>query len=660
MPIDVSQFRDMFFEEAREYVTSFESAVLALEREPRDEQAVHEMFRAAHSLKGCSATLGIDDVASFTHVLEGLLDHMREGHVAASADLIELLLASGDTLGALIESAREGRPPPATAAELTARLEAPLAAAKVAAGATDGPGAGRPTRFVVAVQPQPRMLVDGLDPLPMLRELFEVAGVLRIEADTSRIPDLTDLEPERCYVSWRAVVEGASRGEIEGAVREIFEFVEDTCRLTITAEDATQTDEGAAEDLIRRTSGLGQGASEATTLRVATERVDEIINLVGELVIAHAGLREAASRETNQTLVESVSNMGRTLADLQQYALSVRTLPLTTVFCRFPRLVRDLAAELDKEVRLDLVGGETELDKSVIEGLAGPLTHIIRNAMDHGLEGVEQRRAAGKQVQGTLRIEAKQQHGSVVIEVRDDGRGLDKERILTKARKAGLIGPDEMPSEERIHTMIFEPGFSTADSVNDVSGRGVGMDAARDAIEALNGTLQVHSAPGEGTSVCVTLPLTLAILDGFEVDVAGQGYIVPLMSVVEVVRPEPEDIQTVLGEGEIVSVRQEPHALVRLRDVLGLPPATVEESGLVVVVDVLDQRFALLVDDVNGQASVVIKGLDESVRHNPAILGSTIQGDGSIAFLLDLFGVVRVHRSRRREPTASLAQGTPE
>ena len=660
MSIDISQFRGMFFEEARDYVASFENAVLALEREPANTESVHEMFRAAHSLKGCSATLGVDDVASFTHVLENLLDRVREGEVEATPALIELLLASSDVLGKLLESARQGEAPPDEVAALTERLSALHETSVSAAPDAATASARRADRFAVEVTPEPRMLVDGLDPLPLLRELHDVGVVDSIAADTSRIPVLDDLNAETCYLSWSLVMENDPEANTEGAIREVFEFVEDTCRVAVSNHQAgppAGAESADTEALIQRTTGLERVGTEQATLRVATDRVDEIINLVGELVIAQAGLTQTASRYDDESLAESLGQLGRTLHELQQCALGVRTLPLTTVFCRFPRLVRDLATELKKEVRLDVIGGETELDKSVIEGLASPLTHVIRNALDHGIESPDQRVGAGKPREGVLRISACQQHGSVVIDVQDDGGGLDADRILAKARAAGLVEPGEQLSEEGILGMIFEPGFSTAEQVSDVSGRGVGMDAARTSIEALNGSLQVHASSAEGTTLRITLPLTLAILDGFAVQTCEQTYVVPLMSVIEVVRPTRDQFRTVLGRGELISIREETIPLLRLRDALQLPDAHDEYGGLVVVVEAIGGRYGLLVDDVDGQVNVVIKGLDESVRKNPAILGGTIRGDGSIAFILDVAGIVRLHHMRRRVRVAAATAG---
>lgn len=637
----------MFFEEARDYVAAFEQAVLLLEREPDDPAPVHEMFRAAHSLKGCSATLGVTDVASFTHVLESLLDHMREGQIPTSPELIALLLEASDTLAELIDNAREGKPPPGAAEALAVRLREPLEAN--GADAAEPEDASDASVLEVRVEPKPTLLVDGLDPLPLLRELHDVVDVAAIRVDATSVPTLDSLEPERCYLRWIAHVNVEPGTDAEAEIREIFEFVDDTCDLHVSAAGAlpiVEPDAVEAESLVERATGLGR--AERATLRVSADRVDEIINLVGELVIAQAGLSEAASDAENEPLSDAIGRIGRTLHDLQQCALAVRTLPISTVFFRFPRLVRDVAAELGKDVQLVVTGGETELDKSVIEGLASPLTHIVRNAVDHGIEDAGTRTAAGKPAKGTLQIAARQEHGSVVLEVKDDGRGLDKARIVAKAAAAGLIAPGETVSDERAYGLIFEPGFSTAESVSDISGRGVGMDAARDAIEALNGTITVASEPGAGTCVRITLPLTLAILDGFAVEVGGHGYVIPLLSVVEVVHPARDDFETVLGRGELLGVRGNTYSLVRLREVLGMPPAYDEQSGLAVIVDVFEERICLLVDDVVGQATVVIKALDESVRRHPAILGGTIRGDGSIAFILDLAGVLRAHRTTGR------------
>ncbi len=658
MPIDVSQFRGMFFEEARDYVATFERAVLRLEADPTDKTALREMFRAAHSLKGCSATLGINDVASFTHILENLLDPMREGAVQVTRELIELLLAASDMLGELLACAREERDAPAAMQTLAARLVAPLgdSEGRVTSDATpkhDSEREAGPLRYAVRIRCEPNLLTDGLDPLPLLRELNDVADIESVTADVSRIPALDEIDPESCYLGWSLTVNTPAGAE---SLREIFEFVEDTCWVDVEhmPTRSPELEEEPAAELIRRSAGLEHGAGETATLRVATARIDEMINLVGELVIAQASLAQTASDpDAEDTVAESIERMGRRLHELQQCALSVRTIPLSTVFLRFPRLIRDVAADLGKQVQLDVVGGDTELDKGVIEGLSAPLTHLLRNAVDHGLETAEARLAAGKPACGTITIAARQEHGSVVIEIRDDGRGLDTDRILSRARSRGLVGPKEQVSDERLHALIFEPGFSTAESVSDVSGRGVGMDAAREAIEALSGTVHVRSERGVGTLVRITLPLTLAILDGFALDVAGQTYVVPLLSVLEVVQPKREDFSFVLGRGELVSVRGEVLRLVRLRDVLGHAPAIDDATGLVVVVEVLEERYGFVVDDLQGQANVVIKALDESVKTSPAVLGGAIQGDGTIALILDLAGVVRVHLAGARTPVGT-------
>lgn len=655
MPIDVSQFRGMFFEEARDYVAAFERAVLQLETDPQDTGSVQEMFRAAHSLKGCSSTLGIRDVASFTHVLENLLDPMRERRIAVAPALIELLLAASDMLADLLGRAKEGASSPPGMDALVTKLEAHVRGVDTEPGSPMARGAPQTEEaangcYRLEIRCQPQLLTDGLDPLPLLRELHETARVEALSAAIEQVPPLDAIEPERCYLGWSGVVHMEGPRE---RLLEIFEFVEDTCEVRLDPLSANaEPDEGdAVEALVERSSGLDRGGGETATLRVSTARIDEMINLVGELVIAQAGLAQSAgTHASDEALLESIDRMGRRLRELQQCALSVRTIPLSTVFFRFPRLVRDLAAELGKQVQLDIVGGETELDKSVSEGLTAPLTHLIRNAMDHGIETPEARVAAGKPPSGTLTLSARQEHGSVVIELQDDGRGLDTDRILAKARKAGLVGRGEVPSPERLHALIFEPGLSTAHGVSDVSGRGVGMDAARDAIEALSGTVHVSSTAGRGTTARITLPLTLAILDGFALRVGDQTYVVPLLSVLEVVNPSSEAISTVLDRGELVSVRGEVMRLVRLRHVLGHPQAADDTAGLIVVVEVLGERFGLLVDDLLGQTNVVIKGLDESVKTSPAILGGSIQGDGSIAFILDLAGVVRVHLAGRATP----------
>lgn len=662
MSIDLSQFRDMFFEEAEDHLDAFERSVLSLEAVPDDLAAVREMFRAAHSLKGSSSTIGLTDVAAFTHELESVLDPMREGTLAADKGLIDVLLRSNDALRALLAAARSDTAPPEDIDTLAAQLRGHYATD--ARQTTARPLAASPTdessgQLRVSVRPARSLLVAGLDPLPLLRELGEVVRVTMTELDTDALPDLADLEPEVCYLGWRLQVDPEGVPDAEVEIREVFEFVEDTCDVLIEQASAPVASPDARAAAAAPSPGEPSSAprAEASSLRVPTERVDEIIDLVGELIISHGALHELSRSRQDGDLAEAVAGLGRALADLQRCALSVRTMPLMTVFCRFPRLVRDLAQDLGKVVQLRVQGGETELDKSIIECLASPMTHIIRNAVDHGIETASERQRTGKDATGTVEICARQGQGTVVIEIRDDGRGLDRERILERGMARGLVAANEALSDARVYELIFEPGFSTATNVSDVSGRGVGMDAARDAIEALNGTLEIDSKPGAGTCTRITLPLTLAVLDGFAVTVANQSWVVPMSSVVEIVKPRVEDCTSLLNRGWLIELRGEAIPLISLAEVLGLGAAPEPYESLVVVAEVLDQRIALLVDAVQGELNVVIKPLDEAMREHPALLGATVLGNGDISFILDLAGIIREHRARRESQGIAYAEG---
>lgn len=660
------EFWDLFFEEAEEQLQLFETAALQLEREPDSEEAVHRMFRAAHSLKGCSATLGVDDVATFTHALESLLMRMRDGQQASTPTIIDVLLHASDVLGQLLEGVRAQTPPPQGVDKLLFQLRAVTACDAEGAGTRTTSYRDTPPQtpgFRLRIVPDRTLLTHGADPLPLLEALVEAVPDATVGVETQHLEPPERLDPEACALVWTVTAPNTPPDELHRAAVEAFRFVDDLCRIErVTEPGASAEPRASLADAPSTDTTPARGrSSEATTLKVPTGRVDEIINLVGELVIAQGSLRAALPDDVDEKLAEAMTRMARSLRELQHCALSVRTLPLSTVFARFPRLVRDLAKELGKEVELQIEGGDTELDKSVIEGLTTPLTHIVRNAIDHGIETPESRLEQTKRRAGRLRLVARQSHGSVVLEIVDDGRGLDTQKILARGQSLGLLDAQEHPSVERIHDLVFEPGFSTANEVSEVSGRGVGMDAARDAIHALNGSIRLTSTPGEGTCTTITLPLSLAILDGFGVRVRGQPYVIPMASVVSVTRPRPEQIGRVFGTGEFLALRDRQLPLVWLGRALAPEGAYEPTETLAVVVEVSGESIALMVDEVDGQASVVIKALDESLRTNPALLGGTIDGEGRVTLILDLAGIVRIHRAgygESHDPVLSAAGRT--
>ncbi|MFP5307230.1 MAG: chemotaxis protein CheA [Gammaproteobacteria bacterium] len=666
MTIDLGRFHQTFFEESFEGLDAMESALLRLSPESVDGETINGIFRAAHSIKGGAATFGFGAVATFTHLLETLLDEMRSGRRATAATEIDVLLRAVDVLRALLNAARDGGSADEAAVQrlsdelctlLSSAVSEPDAAAQPKAG--DGPSRRWRIRFV----PQPQLFASGNDPLRILRELARL-GTTTVECDDSRLPALADADPTACCLAWTIGLEGDCPRE---AITEAFAWVEDECELLIeeagtrdsglgTREDAGAPAQqspssgpqlkvvagGRAEPLVERRAA--PRSTESGSIRVATEKIDALINLVGELVITEAMLQQLAATldpMTNEKLLAGLSLLDRNTRQLQEAVMSTRMLPVDFVFSRFPCVVRDLAARLGKQVRLQTVGESTELDKSVIERIADPLTHLVRNAIDHGIESPAERRAAGKDETGTIRLSAAHQGGHIVIEVSDDGRGLDRARILAKAQERGLPAPESM-SDEEVWRLIFAPGFSTAETVTDVSGRGVGMDVVKKNVDALSGSIDVVSAYGHGSRITVRLPLTLAILDGMSVRVGGEVLIVPLSSVVESLQPLPEQVKTVANQGRVVRVRNEYVPLLALHELLGLKAAVREpHRGILVIVEAEGRKLAMLVDELVGQQQVVIKSLETNYRRVPCMSGATILGDGRVALILDVTELVR-------------------
>jgi two-component system, chemotaxis family, sensor kinase CheA len=651
MNIDLERFRAVFFEEAAEHLVTMEAGLLRLEATPDDRDLLNDIFRSAHSIKGSSGMFGLTDLARFTHAMEGVLDRLRDGALAATPARIDLLLRSADLLRVLVAAARADAAPPPEADELAAELVAEIGAAGLPQPSTvRAEQSVTGMRFRIAMAPAPDFFLSGQDPLLLLRDLAALGELSDVTADLGALPSLAELAPETCYVSWTMTLETVHG---ESAVRDVFTFVDDICRVTIEviaetpdALEALPNDPPTRErrqDIADRRAPSGASSS---TLRVATEKVDEIINLVGELVISQSMVSQLVATFNPDQLAqleEAVAAMERSMRDLQERVMAVRMLPVGSVFSRLPRLVRDLAATSGKSVALEMSGEETELDKSVIERIADPLTHLIRNAADHGIEAPDVRRAAGKPEQGTIRLTARHQGGNVVIEIADDGAGLNLARIREKALAHGLLRDGETMTDEHLQSLIFHPGFSTAATVSDISGRGVGMDVVKRNVEALNGTIGIESSAGRGTRFRIKLPLTLAILDGMSLGVGSHVYVLPLLSIIESFRPAPRAVRTIFGQSEVVEVRGESVPLIRLHSVLGVEGAVEDPwRALIVLVEHDGRRFGLMVDELLGQSQVVVKNLEANFRRVEGVMGATILGDGHVALILDVQGITRL------------------
>jgi len=645
MSMDLQRFHATYFEESREGLDAMEAGLLALESGSTDPEVINSVFRAAHSIKGGAATFGFEKMAALTHVLETLLDEIRGGKRALASSAVDAMLGSVDVLRALLAEAEHGHPADTAAIEavhqrLQQELGQPGAAAAAKAAAEP-----EPEGWDIAFSPAPSLFMSGNDPLRIIREL-EHLGPLEVNARLEKLPEFAQLDPLEACIAWDLGL----RGKVpRSAIDDVFAWVVDDCELDIrpqlpaapaAAAPAAQAAPAAAHPGAGAPAAAGVHEAE-TSIRVSVDKVDALINLVGELVITQAMLKQVSGGmdpAQAERLFAGLELLERNTRDLQEAVIGVRMLPVDAVFRRFPRLVRDLSGRLGKHVRLRTIGEGTELDKGLIEKIADPLVHLVRNAIDHGLELPDARKAAGKDETGTITLAASHQGGHIVIEVADDGRGLNRAKILAKAAERGLAIPDN-PTDSQVWDLIFQPGFSTADQVTDLSGRGVGMDVVRKNIQALGGEVQLESAEGRGTRVVIRLPLTLAILDGMVVSSGGEILILPLSHVLEALQPEPDDIRTVAGEGRVLRVRGEYLPLLSLAGAFGYGDGSGE--SLVVVVEGDGQKLALQVEELVGQQQVVVKNLEKNYRRVPGISGATILGDGRVALIVDVGGLAR-------------------
>ena len=670
--IDLRQFHPVFFEEANENLQALEQRLLGMDLQAADDEALNAIFRCAHSVKGGAATFGFHEVAELTHEMETLLDKLRRHELAPAPRMVDLLLNAGDVLKAqLAWHQGSGQAAPDTA-ELLAQLRLCCAGATPpasSAAAAPSPAAATPPASQTSA---PEATGDGLRLLELrvdiaadasladsLVELFQeisdlgqiepldggraADGLRRFKISTSSsdsdLMDLFSFHASRDAVSLRPL--GPGYGFYDGAPG-----APQAVATPAAPQAAPQAAVSAAASAAAAAPPAGARADsspEAATLRVSVDKVDQLINLVGELVITQAMLAQHA-KDQGQATSAGLADLERNTRDLQAAVMSIRMMPMSLVFNRFPRMLRDLASRLDKQVELVTLGESTELDKGMVEKIIDPLTHLLRNSCDHGIELPADRLARGKPAQGRLTLAASHQGGSILIEVRDDGRGLNRDTLLRKARKNGLTAPDSM-SDGEVWNLIFAPGFSTAEVLTDVSGRGVGMDVVKKNISALGGTVEIDSAEGLGMSVKVRLPLTLAITDGMSVSVADDCYILPLASVVESFQVQPGMLKSLVGSGRLVEVRGDYMPVIDLQQRFQVPRAEGRPAGqLMVVVESDGSRVALLVDELLGQQQVVVKNLEANYRKVPDVSGATILGDGRVALILDIAALVQ--RSR--------------
>lgn len=698
MAIDLDQFHEVFFLESFEALDTMESSLLQLVPGAADSETVNTIFRVAHSIKGGAGMFGFNEVASFTHTLETLLDELRGGRMEVTAPICEGLLQSVDQIRGMLTSVQKQQPfDPAVAnalkAEFTRIIEekksggapaAKPAAVKqaVAPAAAPTPAAASPAaapagnerrRWKIGFKGLPELLNRGNDPLRMFSELIGL-GELKVVADAAAMPDLPSLNPETCYVAWQ--LELATEAP-RSAIELIFEWAEGDCELDIQPLDVpavavtapapaaaeaapapatvatpaatpapAETAPASAAAAPRAAPVSAPAGAEVNSIRVAIEKIDELLNTVGEIVITQSMLSQLSKHFDGMhadRLRSGLAQLDMNIRELQESVMRVRMLPVGTVFSRFPRLVRDLSTRLGKKIRLQISGEQTELDKTVLEKIGDPLVHLVRNSVDHGIEPPEARVAAGKQEEGTVRLNAYHKGGSINIVISDDGGGLAKDRILEKARSKGLIDATAQLTDEQIFDLIFLPGFSTAAQTTDLSGRGVGMDVVRRNIKDLGGSVELKSELGKGTTTTITLPLTLAIVDGQSVSVGTETYIVPLVTVVESLQLKPGAVSQIYNHGEVFSFRGEYLPIIRLHEVFGVAPRSdVLHEGLIMVVEGDGRRAGLFIDQLLGQQQVVIKSMETNYARIEGVGGATILGEGTVALILDVPGLLRM------------------
>lgn len=685
----MDQYAETFREETLELLSELEGALLELEQQPDDADVIGRVFRALHTVKGSAGMIGFDAISEFTHEVETVFELVRSGGLEVSGELVNLTLAARDMIKGLMDADFGGEAiDPEAADQLVAALRRLIPAQDdfsvngVVESDVVQESEIEETTYHIRFRPPANIFCRGIQPLGLLQELTRL-GSCRITAQTDAVPALDELDPELCYLYWDIIL---TTEHAEDAIRDVFIFVEDDCELKIFAINTDLLDSGGGElrlgdiliqhgdltheDLdrvmqaqtkpklgeslvqagvvsgsqldvalevqaeVKRQQQKRQAADDASSIRVRSEKLDSLVDLVGELVTVQARLSQTTAGQDDPILSEIAEEVERLTWDMRDHILNIRMLPIGTTFSRFQRLVRDLSRELGKEANLVTAGAETELDKTVIERLGDPMVHLIRNSIDHGLESPEVRRSAGKSPKGTISLSATHSGANVIIEVRDDGGGINREAVRERARTQGLLTSEMETSDSELINLIFNPGFSTVGEVSSVSGRGVGMDVVKQAIDSLRGSIKVSSQEGEGTTFTIKLPLTLAIIDGLLVQVADEKFVLPLSAVEECIELSREDIAR-NNNKNLIQVRGEIVPYLRLRERFDLNG---EQPDLeqVVIAEAQGQRVGFAVDHVIGEHQTVIKALGQMYKEVRGLSGATILGDGTVALILDL------------------------
>jgi len=691
----LDQLKQTFFDECDEALQQIEAGLTDIREGQQSDDTVNAVFRGVHSVKGGAGIFGFEALVGFAHVFETLLDGVRRGSLKATSDTLDVLLSASDVLSDLVQMSRAGKPIAAGFGnEVRTALQQIIDGDKGGAAAAEDDNSPAPADFdgldfkpvpvnfdddasvadamrsyAITFRPKAEMLKKANEPLYLIRELRKL-GELELVAQTGEMPALSEMEPDRPYIWWTGMLQSsAPRAKID----EVFEFVVGDCDLEIVETNAAPAAElveiadapptapqepsaplppraasvapvaaPAAEHPETASGGRTMAAKPAaTTTRIELERIDRVVNMVGELVISQAMLGQIVQdlpEGTSGRLAQILEEVIHHTRELKDSVMSMRAQPVSSVFQRMPRLVRELSTKTEKKVRLEMVGETTEVDRSIIERLGDPLTHIIRNSVDHGIELPADRLAAGKNEEGTIRLSAEHRGGRIVIQITDDGAGINSERVLKKAREKGLVSADATLSEDEIANLIMLAGFSTAETVSDISGRGVGMDVVRSNIQDIGGRISVKSDRGRGMTIQLALPLTLAVMDGMVIKVGKQTYVMPLSAIVECLRPARTDISNLIGTRGMLQLRGDFVQLVHLGDLLDISSAAGDggESDVIMTDAGEGARFGLVVDELCGHQQVVIKSIEESYGSVPGIAAATILGNGRVAFILDV------------------------
>lgn len=710
------KFISIFLNEAGDVVAELESDLLELENNNQDDELINKIFRAVHTLKGSAGTVGLDNIRDFTHSVENLLEKVRSGKMEITREIIDITLKYLDITKVMLEHLENGGDDEKKIEgmdELTARVKELLGeesgeedpAQKLAQKAKSG----GPKRFFLSLKYKDNIFEHGIDPLMFIRELEQKTTIKELRVNKEDIDLIPELDPFYCYTTFELIVESfMSHNEIT----DIFIFVLDDNEINITelqpgeeapftiAEedaadisnetDANDTADNAtpaesSESSENEEQGKGDGAegkatepekkapetataastvkkksSAASTVRVSTEKLDSMMNLVGELVIAQSRIMQTVKQlavNDNNELNNAVLSLDRITREIQEEVMNIRMMPIAPIFMQFQRFVRDVSRDLGKDIKLDISGEQTEIDKNMLEQLSDPLKHIIRNSIDHGVEGKDEREKNGKDPQGTINLSAYHQEGHVVIEIIDDGRGLNKEKLYQKGLERGLFKQDGEYSDKDIYNIIFAPGLSTAEKVSDISGRGVGMDVVRTNIEKLKGRIEVESKQNEGTKIRLRLPLTLAIIEGITCSIGENIFVMPLLSIVENIRVNEDDIRSIENKEEMVNIRGEYYPLIRLHKLFSTQTEVKRvEDGIVIMAETGYRRVVVFVDELLDQQQFVIKSLDPAFKKHAGVAGACILGDGRIALILDVAGLVNTVSDTAKAEAAELVE----